>query len=295
MEKSKDCAVVLHGGMGNQLFQWAYGHSLEKKGLKVNFVFYDKPYSLNHASESLATLIGTCKHGEFLRVGLSKYKIIRLIQDPTHPKNPKSKFDKKLINTLNQPFDIPLGTRSAEIYFGYYQSAAMVLQIADALIPEIVESLENREVTQLEKQLVGSEVVHIRQGDTMTPKNIQRVGVLNSTYYHNLPRKESALRIVVTDDVLGAKAILVNQDIDAFYGPGELDTKSSLRVMSRSSKLFTANSTLSWWGGLLAQSNGGSVYIPEPFFRNVIPSPGDAFQFPGFKYLPSSFLALESK
>lgn len=294
MGQTTGCAVVLHGGMGNQLFQWAYGHSLAAKGFKVNFVFYEKPYLLDHTRESLERYLYTCEHGDFLRVKLSKNKLIRLLQDPTNPRNIKVKINKKLRNTLQEPFTILPVSRASELYFGYFQNSSMVYELADTLIPELLFCLENRELTKLEKQLEGSEVIHIRQGDTKTPKNLERVGVLDSLYYSNLPERRSTSRVVVTDDVLGAKAILGNQDVDGFYGPEQLDVISSLRVMARSSTLFTANSTLSWWGGVLAQSYGASVYIPEPFFRNVNPLPGDAFNYPGFNRLPSFFLSSES-
>jgi hypothetical protein len=280
MGQTTGCAVVLHGGMGNQLFQWAYGHSLAAKGFPVNFVFYEKPYLLDHTRESLEKYLYKCEHGDFLKVKLSRNKLIRVLQDPTHPRNIKTKINKKLRNTLQEPFTILPGLRATEIYFGYYQNSSMVYELKDELIPELLTCLENRELSKLEKQLEGSEVIHIRQGDTKTPKNMERVGVLDSLYYSNLPKRRSDSRIVVTDDVLGAKVMLSNHDVDGVYG--------------QSSTLFTANSTLSWWGGVLAQSYGSTVYIPEPFFRNMNPAPGSAFNYPGFNRLPSSFLSPES-
>jgi hypothetical protein len=69
-----------------------------------------------------------------------------------------------------------------------------------------------------------------------------------------------------------------------------LNVYQALAVMGRSSRLFTANSTLSWWGGFLAEGQGGNVVIPNPFFKNTQPAPGNAFQFPNFETLPSFFL-----
>ena len=174
------CGVVLHGGMGNQLFQWAYGHSLAAKGFKVNFVFYEKSYLLDHTRESLEKYLYNCEHGDFLGVKLSKNKLIRVLQDPTHPRNIKTKINKRLRNTLHEPFTILPGSRASELYFGYFQNSSMVYKLADTIIPELLFCLENRELTKLEKQLEGSEVIHIRQGDTKTPKNLERVGVLDS-------------------------------------------------------------------------------------------------------------------
>jgi hypothetical protein len=59
--------------------------------------------------------------------------------------------------------------------------------------------------------------------------------------------------------------------------------------MSQARFVITSNSTFSWWGALLASGNGGTAYIPEPWFLNWIPDPDSAFEYPGFKKVRSRF------
>ena len=284
-------AVVLHGGIGNQLFQWAYGHQLATKGFRVNFVFFNKPYKLAHTRESLQKYIRDCEHGTFSTLNLSSNRLIRTVQDPTDPYNPFSLLKNKLAKNLEDPFTIPNQNDSFAYHLGYYQNSSIVDKLKDILVPELLVSLDSGKKSSTTNDLVGAEVIHIRRGDTLTPQNMERVGVLSSEYYSKLPRKSAHRRIVVTDDIEGAKIILREQDIDTFYGPDDLSVKETLRVMANASSLYTANSSLSWWGGVLAQYQGAKVFIPDPYFRNFTPNPGNALSFPGFQKLPSDFIA----
>jgi hypothetical protein len=137
---------------------------------------------------------------------------------------------------------------------------------------------------------MGTQIVHIRQGDTLEASNRKRIGVLSRRYYENLPSKGGEKRYVITDDSVGASKLLRGLDVDEIYGPDKVDAIAALRIMSNASKLFTANSTLSWWGGFLAIHRGGEVVLPHPFFRNISPDPGNSFIFPEFKTLTSSFM-----
>lgn len=290
LEKS----VVLHGGIGNQLFQWAFGHHLMESGFPTNFVFYNKVYEQKHANEFLQTHFPVCEHGKFKLINLPKNKLLKAMQDPTNPKNPFSKIPlmrNRISNNLDEPFKIPSISQSHKLFFGYYQDSTMVRNLHRMLIPELTKSLEMTPPTAHEIELVGSEVIHLRLGDLMTMKNRAATGVLDLKYYQNLPAKSSRLRVVVTDDLPNARVLLKDLKIDHFFGPEEFGVKSALGVMARSSLLFTANSTLSWWGGVIAQHLGGTVFIPEPFYRNVNPRPSfDTYHYPGFIKLPSSFL-----
>ena len=285
-------SVVLHGGIGNQLFQYSFGHYLINSGFQTNFVFYKKEYELKHTREFLKMHFPFCEHGDYKLVELPKSRVFRIVKDPTHPRNPLSYFRRNLSNNLSEPFKIPKVSNKHHLYLGYYQNANMVYELRDTLIPELIKAISISPLGELEKQLIGAEVIHLRLGDLLTDKNKQATGVLDLSYYENLPSRGANQRVVVTDDLVMAQEVLQKLKIDEFFGPEELDVKMTLGVMARSSLLFTGNSTLSWWGGVFAQHLGGKVYIPEPFYRNVIPpqSP-ETYSYPGFKKLPSSFLS----
>jgi hypothetical protein len=290
--QNRTYSVILHGGLGNQLFQWSYGHQLAVSGNPVQFTFYKRPYLLEHTNASLGKFLPNCMHGSFLERDLPNNRMGRLLLDPLHRWNFFSKALGRVLDTTGNPFieTNQFMHSNKTIHFGYFQTFYSVMTVESLILREIWGVLENRTRTQLENNLAGLEVIHVRQGDTLTLSNMKKVGVLSSKYYNQMPKKSATPRIVLTDDVEGAKRLLPQLNIQAFFGPSELDVYQTLGVMARSSTLFTANSTLSWWGGLLAHSRGAEVHIPDPFFRNFHPDPALSFAHPGFNLLKSQFM-----
>lgn len=284
--------VILHGGLGNQLFQWSYGHQLALKGQGIEFSFYKRPYILEHTSTSLGEFIPNCSHGTFTETDLPKSRLGRVLLDPLHKRNVFSKAWGEVINTSNNPFTyiLPISSRKKGIHFGYFQASESVMKVEDILLKELWLTLEGRTRTLLEIELEGAEIIHVRQGDTLTMSNMKKVGVLSSDYYSQIPRQSERRRVVLTDDIEGAIKVLPNVRIDDIFGPSELDVYQTLGVMARSDSLYTANSTLSWWGGFLARSRGAEVCVPYPFFREFHPDPKLSFVYPNFQLMSSHFM-----
>jgi hypothetical protein len=284
--------VILHGGLGNQLFQWSYGHQLAFKGHDVRFSFYKRPYILNHTSTSLGEFLPNCPHCSFTEIELPKSRIGRVLLDPLHRRNVFRKAWGEVIDTSSNPFahSLPRHGGKKRIHFGYFQAFESPMVAEEILLKELWKTLEGRVRTPLEIQLEGAEVIHVRQGDTLTKSNMKKVGVLSSEYYSQIPRLSLKRTIILTDDVKGASKVLPQVHIDDIFGPSDLDVYQTLGVMARAHSLYTANSTLSWWGGFLAQSRGAQVYIPHPFFREYSPDPELSFAYPDFQLLNARFM-----
>ena len=282
-------SVVLHGGTGNQLFQWAYGHYLKTQGFEVSYTFFLKNYLVAHANFSIQEIVPACIHGVFEDRSLPKNRILKVLLDPTHSRNPFKRSRYVTSSSIEKPFDLPQ-INQARYQLGYFQNWEMVYDLASTLELEILSNLNNGGITEYERQIKGSQVIHVRQGDTMHEKNRKSVGVLSKEYYDSLPIDRSMPVIAVTDDLEGARHVLRDLKVDEIFGPEQMDVAATLRTMSNASYLFTANSTLGWWGGFLASRKGAEVFIPAPFFRNVTPNPGDAFDYPTFKKINSKFL-----
>ena len=284
--------VILHGGLGNQLFQWSYGHQLALKGQEIEFSFYKRPYILEHTSTSLGDFLPNCSHGTFASKDLPKSRVGRVFLDPIHKRNLFSKVWAEIEDTTENPFvySCPTPGRKAGIHFGYFQASKSVIEVEEILLKELWSTLEGRIRTPLEIELSGAEIIHIRQGDTLTMSNMKKVGVLSSDYYSQIPLQSVRPRIVLTDDIEGAMKVLPSVRIDDIFGPSELDVYQTIGVMARAHSLYTANSTLSWWGGFLARSRGAEVHIPNPFFREFHPEPKLSFAYPNFQLMNSHFM-----
>jgi hypothetical protein len=68
--------------------------------------------------------------------------------------------------------------------------------------------------------------------------------------------------VIVTDDKASALKLLKNENNYLILGPEDASVFQALSIMSKSSHLVAANSTLSWWGGFLVATQGNSVIYP---------------------------------
>jgi hypothetical protein len=283
--------VILHGGLGNQLFQWAFAHKLALEIADVEFLFLEYENGLSHTKNSLLNIVSNCEHGKLSSKRIPSKKVLRIFNDPIHRYNPRRYVTLQIEDFTKNPFEISERFRGNKFYYGYFQNFQIPHDLENILFEELWSNLKFFKKNPLEDMLKDTEIIHIRQGDTTTFSNMKKVGVLDFSYYDNLP-KTTGKRFVITDDFKGAQKTLQGLKVDGIFGPDQVDAVSALRIMANSKRLFTANSTLSWWGAFLAQKNGAEVFIPEPFFRSTNPMPGNSFMYPEFNLLPASFMPI---
>jgi hypothetical protein len=125
------------------------------------------------------------------------------------------------------------------------------------------------------------------------------MGILDLNYYRKAIARirESEfgnLKLVgITDDIAGAKNISEDLGLELVLGPSELSSWQSIALMARAGAVICANSTFSWWGGILSAKKGGTVVIPNPWFVNWHEEVGDAFLHPNLIPVDSSFLRIK--
>ena len=287
-------SIYVSGGIGNQLFQIAFRHYVNL--MQNSLVTMKKPKlnsGLPHTRLSFFEIDFGCEHCEY-RIHQGFASINELFDPWASRNNIEKMLYKRFQDYRNQPFidpkDIDFSSSKAN-YLGYFQNKAFVQPIGSILFNEFFLELSNRVKTSIGHS-TDVEVIHIRQGDTNTPANKKRVGVLSETFYKNILSRNSELshRVVITDDVEGAKQVLQGISVDEIFGPRELDPWQSLHLMAQSKRLIMANSTFSWWGGFLALFKGAEVIIPEPFFNSPELDTRGALNYPGFSTAKSHFV-----
>jgi hypothetical protein len=282
--------IILHGGIGNQLFQWAYGHNIQQTiGEKCKFITFRKEHKLNHLYFNLGDLIKDCSHGDFAFKNISKIPLLSRIGDPLQKFSYFSMPPKKLFDSRQHPFSNALNLNS-QYQLGYFQNVQFVKQVYSFVIDELRNSLDQIANSIHEERLEDYVIVHVRRADTMSEANINRVGVLSADYYESLPIEKNSQVIVLTDDLKGALKVTKNLNVSKILSPAELNVFETLKVMSKARIFFGANSTLSWWGALLSTHHGGLAYLPEPFFKGFSHELGTALNLPQFILVAAKFL-----
>jgi hypothetical protein len=280
--------IFLHSGLGNQLFQWSFGHYLFQSGINVQFVRVEKIHEQNHANFRLENLISTCAHGQF--VTISRFSISGLALTARERNFPIS--NTVLSDYSNQPNFVPSARRSRNLgVFGYFQTAEMIREVSKLINVELLNSLADK--SPFTSQVFANEeysVIHFRRGDLKSSTNREKIGLLDRSYYFRCLEKASGKLIVLTDDYADAEDFFVGDlTVDEILGPDDIDNVAGLYLMSFASKVFTANSTFSWWGAYLASIKKGEVFIPEPFFKGKEMPKTENYKFDGFQTLSATF------
>lgn len=266
--------VKIVGGLGNQMFQYAYASALKLKGfdVKIDISAFDT-YKL---------------HGGYQ---LDKYTIdldvsIKDENDKFYSDSFLSKVLKKLridfskkIKEKTLLFDEKLLKIKANSYIdGYFQSELYFHDIREVIINQFKIKKHISEYTRkTEKQIIEENIsvsLHIRRGDYVSDKNANVVhGTCDLEYYEKamsiMNDKYKVIRyFIFSDDIAWVKENL--QIKNAVY----IDSKEKriphedIYLMSLCSHNIIANSSFSWWGAWLNQNDDKIVIAPKRWFSD---------------------------
>jgi len=266
----------LFGGLGNQLFQYFAGLSLslqndsifeiDLRWLEANKIQIDSSimqFQFAHKFGKPITNDVQCLRTRVERVktmlirNLSKNHNIGGLNVPNHP---------FYVNFDNLKYDIELR--------GYYQSYKYYNRSRQLLFPVEVDwsltSASQQYISAVEKlrneNFLG---IHVRGNDYLKNRNYE---MLNLDYYGKAienvfrNRSESLKIMIFTDDREYANSIVKSLNIQYVHAPGELTPAETLCLMSESKVLIAANSTFSYWSGLINPNL--EMIAPKMWFTN---------------------------
>lgn len=302
-----DNRVILQGGLGNQLFQFAFAHflinhtnskiRLENKIISYNtghdstlfFDFFKKYCQHLKFKENMIIDCNNIIGNLFNKVGIAhqienlylNYKLYRTIFEKD--------FDSSKLSTFF--------TRENQISFdGYWQNWFYVDTVKNQIIPEISKIINSIELSE-DLSFSGDKkylILHVRRGDYMLPKHRRSFGVVNLSAYLSkidelTKNKPDSEIMTLTDDIDLLKNEKHYERFGKILGPQSINSWQALKLMSKSHYLMTANSSLSWWGGYLSMLNGGRVFIPKPWFKIDTNNITNSLLHPKFYTYPSIF------
>lgn len=301
----RELTIHLTGGLGNQLFQFAAGVSLQSNLLKIepllgrprlNSSGIPEIYSFSHPQlvrskgkeRSINTFVAKTA-GFILRNGVNpkKYEewfpIKKLLM--LSARAVISLWQRKKVSILQgigvgyTPLDLPSGST---YLVGYFQCHTYVDEVRDS-IKMISISSPGQELIALRK-LEHSErplIVHYRFGDYLTEPDF---GIPSYGYYERaieqLWGQGNFGKIwVFSDNIELAKTNFPRQYLANARWINEVDSSAAatLEAMRLGHGYVIANSTFSWWGAYLSYAKSPKVTAPSPWFarldlpKNLIP------------------------
>lgn len=251
--------VRIVGGLGNQMFQYAYAKALQQRGYRVKIdISKFKKYKL-HGGYQLDKYHIDLETATPLSIFLSKLGL---------KKNNKEKsllFDEKFLNISKN-----------EYVKGYFQTEKYFSEIRAILTHQFVinQKLSETTINYSEEinQHKNSCSLHIRRGDYVSDKKANSVhGTCDLNYYHEAiqlinSKFENPHFFVFSDDIAWTKSNLSIQNVT--YVEHKSIPHEDLFLMSLCKNNITANSSFSWWGAWLNQHTNKTIIAPKKWFIN---------------------------
>jgi hypothetical protein len=269
--------IGLKGGIGNQLFQYAFGRHLallNNTELKFDTEGLRRANDIGNIYRDFALPAFNIPIAEADRADIIRLK---------YPLGPLSKawrlFRGKVLNEYHIKYHERLLAIRGEYYGdGYYQSP----RYFDAIRPTLLTDLTLKNplspgAATIATHIAGATAVslHVRRGDYATnPRVIYEYGTCSVAYYRAaMKHVETAAGKPVTyfvfsDDIAWVKENLPVGADTVFIDDPTISDVESMMLMSQCTHNIIANSSFSWWGAWLNQHLEKLVVAPTPWFEH---------------------------
>ena len=276
--------IKIFGGLGNQMFQYAFGKALSLKYNRKLFIdksYFDEenyPYDL-HPDHYPYKLDLYNIHDEFISNTISKYQ--KLISQKRLYKlsNPLANiFAKKLpvyLNKRNFTFDNLEKTNYAFLD-GYWQGDEMKEYFRE----EILKSFTLKNSSEITNQVISeintsnSVSIHFRKGDYLSnPKFYSVFAECSVDYYKKAMNKinetvDNPKYFIFSDNINWVKQNLHITDDMSIIEDDIIDHEQQY-LMTQCKHNIIANSSFSWWGAWLNKYDNKIVIGPQNWFKNI--------------------------
>jgi hypothetical protein len=254
--------VCCAGGLGNQMFQYAFYSYLRDKGFKICFNTSSRQLE-RHTGFELQRLFPSIrlrtKADKSCLVRRLKHALLSLCWNHSFP------FVAKDNNT-----DICDRQFHETIFCGYWQQHGYIDAMRDQLLHDFqfLPLAGKNEATAKHIDRTHSVSIHIRRGDYMNPENIKMGTVCTPEYYRSAVEwiKSKVDRpefIVFSDDMDWVKQHLILENALYVDWNRNKDSFRDMQLMSLCKHNIIANSTFSWWGAWLNRNPEKVVIMPS--------------------------------
>lgn len=244
----------LQGGLGNQLFQWAYAYSL---ACDMNKEFYLDVSSYNF---------------DVLReYELMKFPYIHTgVKDISRPEFTQT-TEMELVGDNYSYKNRYLFSNTNYVFNGYWQSEKYFKKYRQPILHLLQPTPEKTK--ELRKKIKEDSVsIHVRRTDYL---NLQHVYQIQPAQYF-----EEALKVVddykyiyvFSDDIAWCRNYLKYDNLEYMVGNDNVD---DLWMMSMCKHNIIANSSFSWWGAWLNNNLSKTVVAPNKWFNTMANIPED--------------------
>lgn len=274
----------LRGGLGNQMFIYAFGRYLANKhntDLKLDISYYEnyhRTYELNKFNTK--EIIATSEEIYSLKQFMPKHKgLKRFFREKILKKKPKIIPASCYVLDSGVSFVSKYMNLPDNVYLeGLFQSEKFFTEIKDDIKQEF--TLKNPLVDEnflfAERIRQNNAIsLHVRRGDYITNQwALENLGLCSLEYYQRAinyiqNNTENPYFFLFSDDLEWVKE---NLKIDAPYTVVDCNQDNTgyedIRLMSLCNHHIIANSSFSWWGAWLGHNPHKIVIAPKNWFKS---------------------------
>ena len=258
--------VKIKGGLGNQMFCYAYAKAMQSRGfnVRIDLSLYDSynlhgGYQLDYFFSDIETCI---IKNNFMNKIFSFFNLeYNIIREEKHG------FDSKYLNIDDNKYVI-----------GYFQSEKYFLNIRDILLKQFKPNFQISSYAKtIQEKILNEEnscSIHVRRGDYLNNKNQKIYKTLNSKYYLNavswIEKKHKKIKyFIFSDDIDWVKSNLDFKNAVYIEDSNKRKPHEDILLMSKCNHNIIANSTFSWWGAWLNSNDDKIVLSPKDWFNDV--------------------------
>lgn len=277
--------VQIKAGLGNQLFQYAFGRAVsieQKKPLVLDTSWYsnhiqkDTPRAFLLDKFNINARVATDEELKKFYTSFKKlYRKIyrRLIYKKDYLFHPKE------LRVTSSFFE---GHWANEKYFKKYASI-----IREEIVPKKISPASETILSEISSNKTNDLIpvsVHVRRGDCVTnPHAASYQGTIDTSFYEaaythlsSKYKKDSFLFYIFSDDIDWAKANILKETQRIFVSRPEITDYEELYIMSKCEHHIIANSSFSWWGAWLNPSQTKIVIAPNKWLKDTSFDTSDA-------------------
>ncbi len=261
------------GGLGNQMFQYAYAKALEQKGheVKIDISAFETyklhgGYQLDKYNIDLDSSIKD-ENDKFYK-NTFFYKVLRRFgMDFSRRIKEKSLlFDKKFLEIDDNSY-----------LDGYFQCEKYFKDIREIILKQftINQDISNytKEIKNKIQNSQNSCSLHIRRGDFVNSTNINIHGACDIEYYKKAIQylEEKVVNInyfIFSDDIEWVKENLAIQNAIYIDSKEKRIPHEDIYLMSLCKNNIIANSSFSWWGAWINRNENKIVIAPKRWFAD---------------------------
>ncbi len=269
--------VLLKGGLGNQLYQYASARALAEKNktsiwLDLSSLNKDTPnttkrnFELHHFS--------LIKSKDMKIINDSNLKLLKAIIQKVAVKVLKKVILEYVENSNHFNVDFFKSDRIVAID-GYFQSYKYFDFLRHQLFHDfqLIETLDDRNLEALASILSCNSVcIHVRRGDYVSLQTANEFhGLCDLSYYKEAitiihSKIENPHFFIFSDDMPWCRSHFNEANISFVNINNSDNAHLDLNLMKNCKHFIIANSSFSWWGAWLAENENKIVIAPKKWF-----------------------------